>query len=102
MIKRMTAFAILSCLILAFGIAAARPGSVEPKQRHCYSLLSPVDGKSNAASQIIASACFDTFSGAIEAATKGRVHLDASVRPDDVTDDMLNNVMDKGLATNRL
>ncbi len=59
--------------------------------KYCYALLSPVDPDRNASSAILESGCYDTFSDSIQAATKGRVHLDASVRPGDVTDEMLNS-----------
>lgn len=59
--------------------------------RYCYAVLSPIEPNGNASSAILESGCFDTFADSIQAATSGRVHLDSSVRPGDVTDEMLNS-----------
>jgi len=69
-------------------IAAISPQANNGK--HCYAMLSPVDPDSNGSSQILESGCYDTFSESIQAATKGRVNLDQSVLPKDVTDSILN------------
>ncbi len=70
-------------------IAAISPQANSGK--HCYSMLSPVDSNSNESSIILESGCFDTFAESIQAATEGRVNLDSSVQPKDVTDTMLNS-----------
>lgn len=102
MFKHKTALSILGCLLLIFGLAAKQPGTENAKQLHCYSLLSPVDVKSGDLSQILETACFNSFSESIEAATKGRVHLDSSISPDDVTDDMLKSVGAKSSLTDQI
>lgn len=89
---------IFVCLSLVFSIAATRPAMTDSQQLHCYSLLSPVDMKSSGSSKVLESACYNTFSESVKAATKGRVHLDPSVSPKDVTDEMLNKVDGKSLA----
>lgn len=86
---------LLACFILVFGIAAAEPDESPASSSHCYALLSPVVIKSDDASRILETDCFNTFAEAIEAATQGRVHLDPDVRPEDLTDGILNNVNDK-------
>mgnify|MGYP000920186108 CR=1 FL=1 len=95
MSTRNTALSILGCLLLVFGLAATQPGTVVSQQQHCYSVLAPVDTKSSDSSKVLESACFNSFSESIKAATKGRANLDPSVRPPDVTDEMLNSVGDK-------
>src|SRR6266498_3369757 len=82
----------LGCMILVFGIAATEANTAPSTPSHCYALLSPVDGKSENSSHVLEAACFDTFAKAMEAATKGRVHLDPTVRPENVTNEELNNV----------
>ena len=82
-------FIILNLAITLTLIAAnASPESTHSK--HCYALLSPAGENSGSASQILETACFDTFSQSVKAATLGRVELDPSVLPQDVTDEMLN------------
>lgn len=99
MITRNTVLSILGCLLLIFGLAATQPGTEASKPQHCYSLLAPVDIKSNDDSKVLETACFDSFSASIKAATKGRVNLDSSVHPLDVTEQMLNSVSDKSSAS---
>jgi hypothetical protein len=66
-----------------------------PKQigsgKYCYSMLSSVDANSNRSSTILESGCFDTFAESIQAATGGRVNLDSSIQPKDLTNEMLNS-----------
>ena len=69
---------------------AATPSPDSVKPIHCYVLLSPVSGIIEGSSQILETACFDTFAQAIETATHGRINLDPSISPEDVTDAMLN------------
>ncbi len=77
---------ILVSLIIIFEV----PRQVK-NERHCYSMLSPVEKNSNGSSKIIESGCFNTFSESIKAATGGRVLLDPSINQKDVTDEMLNH-----------
>jgi hypothetical protein len=66
-----------------------------PKQvnsgKYCYSMLSPVAANSNESSKILESGCFDSFAELIQAATGGRVNLDSSIQPKDLTNEMLNS-----------
>ncbi|HVP20553.1 MAG TPA: hypothetical protein VMS73_01700 [Anaerolineaceae bacterium] len=81
---------IIGSLITALALIAANTSPETTNPKHCYALISPVDENSGGASQMLESACFDTFSQAIKAATQGRVELDQSITPADVTDAMLN------------
>jgi hypothetical protein len=80
------------CFLSALFLIAATPIAETFRQSHCYSLLSPINKNVGGSSEIIESACFDTFSEAIQAATKSRVLLDPSIRPENITETMLNNV----------
>ncbi len=102
MISRNTVLSILGCLLLVFGLAANQPEIKDSQQQHCYSLLSPVNVKSSDSSKIIEAACFNSFSESIKAATKGRVNLDPSIRPGDLTDDVLNNVGSKSTLADQI
>jgi len=62
-----------------------------PRPGYCFAELSPVPAGSNESSTILASGCYNTFSESITAATGGRVHLDPSIKPADLTDEMLNH-----------
>ncbi len=84
-------FYFLFGIILAFSPVAAAPARAITKKSHCYALISPVVGASLNSSRIVETACFDTFAEAINAATQGRVQLDSSIHPENVTDEMLNN-----------
>jgi hypothetical protein len=53
-------------------------------------LLTPVDENHGSFSQIIETKCFNSFSESIYAATRGRVQLDSSIRPEDVTEGVLD------------
>lgn len=83
-------FAIFLNLIACLTLVAANSGPISIIPRHCYALISPVSGSANNASKVLETACYDTFSQAVEAATAGRVRLDPSTRPEDVTDAMLS------------
>ncbi len=61
-------------------------------EEHCYARLSPIAANSNDSSEILESACFDSFAESIQAATGGRVQLDPSFLPKDLTDELLNSV----------
>ncbi len=82
----------LGILIMALSLIAASSGSPNNQPQHCYALVSPITENSNIISQILETACFDTFAEAINAATAGRVQLDPSTRPGEVTNDLLNPV----------
>ena len=73
---------------LIFIVVALLAGN---KSKYCYSMLSPVPANSNESSRILESGCYDTFAESIKAATGGRVQLDPSIQPKDVTDGMLNS-----------
>lgn len=92
MFTRKAVLFLLAGLLFVFSFGAAKIESGVSKPSHCYSLLSSVNTKTGGSSQVVKTACFDTFSEAIEAATNGRVDLDSSVLPADVTDAMLNSV----------
>lgn len=83
-------FYFLFSLILAFSLVAATPAKAITKKNHCYALISPIAGDSQNFSQILETACFDTFPEAINAATKGRVQFNSSITPKNVTNEMLN------------
>ncbi len=76
-------------LATALTLIAANAAPAGIHSKHCYALLSPANENSGSASQILETACFDTFSQAMQAATLGRGELDPSTRPQDVTDEML-------------
>lgn len=79
----------LGCLVIALLLIAANTSPESVNSKHCYALISPADENSGSTSQILETACFDTFSQAIGAATLGRVELDPSITPEDVSDAML-------------
>lgn len=85
-------FIFVGCVLLEFSLTAANFDDETNKPQHCYSLLSPVSNNSDENSGIIESACLDTFAQALSSATKGRVVLDPSIRPEDITDDMLESM----------
>lgn len=85
-------FYSLGCLLFALFPISANFDIENNKQNHCYSFLSPISENPDGSSHIIETACFDTFAQAINEATNGRVHLDSSIRPEDVTDKMLNEI----------
>jgi len=70
----------LGYLFHALFLISANPGVVSNKQNRCYSLLSPISENLNGFSQIIETGCFDTFSEAIKAGTKGQVQFGPSIR----------------------
>ena len=88
---------IIGSLIIALALIAATTNSVITNPKHCFALISPADGNSGGVSQILETACFSTFAQAIEAATHGRVKLDPSMVPQDVTKAMINS--DEGVIT---
>lgn len=59
-------------------------------RQHCYALISPIEEGNYQFSRIIKSECFNTFKDSIYAATTGRIKLDLSINPEEVTDEMLN------------
>ena len=77
---------IFFCLILI----AVTPNPMHKNKRHCYALISPINANDDKASTIITSECFNNFSDSIFAATKGRVKLNRSIQPGELTDEMLN------------
>ncbi len=87
----------IGCLLLIFFLTAANSDDDNSyiNGRHCYSLLSPISDNSSE-STIIKSACFDTFTEAISYATRGRVVLDPSVRPEQITDELLERMEEPG------
>jgi len=90
--KRSTkTFILIGMVVISLVMVGANPFE---KETHCYSILSPVDVKSNENSQILESGCFDSFTESIQAATGGRVHLAPDVNPNDVTEEMLNANVD--------
>lgn len=95
--KEIFAYSLIG-FVFALFLIAATPIADSFRLTHCYSLLSPINKTIGGSSEIIESACFDTFSEAIQAATKGRVRLDPSIRPEDITDTMLNDVEGEGLS----
>lgn len=88
---------LISCLFLTLLLTAANYDDENVKPNHCYSLLSPVNDNSDETSNIIETACFDTFAQAIYTATEGRVTLDPSIRPEDITDELLKSLEDPGI-----
>ncbi len=86
----------ICCLFLVLLLTAANFGDYNDKLNHCYSLLSPISNNSDE-SLIIESSCFDTFTEAIYSATRGRVLLDPSIRPEDITNEMLESMEDPGI-----
>ncbi len=89
--KDLNYFVIAGLGIVVIGIIlflALSPQMI--RGQYCYAMLSPVSADSNESSTVQESGCFDTFSESIEAATGGRVHLDPSLRPKEVTNEMLN------------
>ena len=92
MIRNKFFFYFLGGLLLVVALTAANSGAGILKPDHCYSLISPLKPGPEGSTPIIKTACYDTFAQAINAATNGRVHLDKSIRPEDVTDMMLNDI----------
>lgn len=82
---------ILCCLVLGIFLIAARPSKESNRQNHCYSLLSPVNQNSDDFSQVVETKCFNSFTESLLAATKGRVQLDSSIQPEEVTENLLND-----------
>jgi hypothetical protein len=87
----------LGCLAFVFFLTAASSQKASDSQNHCYALLSPVNPNSGEFSQILETKCFDSFSESLGAATKGRVQLDSSISPENVTEDILNDNIEKKL-----
>ncbi len=86
--RLVVALAMLGVIAIGIALIAAIPWGTS-NGMHCYALLSPVTPGTNEASTILESGCYDSFAESIEAATDGQVKLDATVRPQDVTDEML-------------
>jgi hypothetical protein len=87
----------IGCILLALLLTAGNFDAESTKLNHCYALLSPIRDNSDESSRMVEMACFDTFSQAIHAATGGRVQLDPSTRPEDVTEELLNRVERTGI-----
>jgi hypothetical protein len=86
--KMLLLFAVPLIILL---LAAASPtGKIDNKQ-HCYALIASIEEGNNGSSRVIKSGCFDNFADSIYAATNGRVLLNHSARPEEVTNEILNS-----------
>jgi len=83
-------YLVAGLFLIPFLTAADFIGTNNIKQ-HCYALIAPIAEGNNGSSRIIKSECFDNFADSIDAATNGRVQLDRSTRPEEVTDEILNS-----------
>lgn len=81
---------LLGGFFLILFLTAARPTGTNNKQ-HCYALIAPIEEDGNGSSRIIKKECFANFADSIYAATNGRVQLDRSIQPDEVTNEALNS-----------
>ncbi len=81
----------LSCVVLSIFLIAANPGGASNSQNHCYALISPVNTNSDEFSKILETNCFDSFYESLKAATNGRILIDSSIQPHEVTDDLLSS-----------
>lgn len=87
--KKSNLLYLLAGLFLALFLTAARSTETNNKQ-YCYALIAPNVEGSNGSSRIIKTECFDNFADSIYVATNGRVQLDHSTRPEEVTNEDLN------------
>lgn len=81
---------LLGGFFLILFLTAPRPTGTNNKQ-HCYALIAPIEEDGNGSSRIIKKECFANFADSIYAATNGRVQLDRSIQPDEVTNEALNS-----------
>src|SRR5574340_410970 len=85
--------------IFIFSTAQALPGE---KGNHCYALISPANENVDKFSKILKTKCFENFSEALQEATNGRVTLDSSIKPNEVTNDILNSFSDGDIANQQV
>src|SRR5437762_3016486 len=88
MTKRLTAVVLL--VLCLFFVSAFRdaPSKQQGPQGHCVMKIAPIRA-GHVSSDVLSYRCYSTFAQAILAATGGRVHLASTVRPQDVTQVML-------------
>ena len=89
--KKSNLLYLLAGLFLALFLTAASSTEINNNKPYCYALIAPIENGSNGSSRIIKSECFDNFADSISAATNGRVLLNHSARPNDVTNELLNS-----------
>ncbi len=95
--KKITFVAItIGVIVTALAIIAATSPLIN-NHKSCVALISPVAPDSGEQSKILEYNCYDTFAESIKAATNGRVNLDGSVQPKDLTNEMLNSTSDTSL-----
>jgi len=70
-------------------VVLAAPATNQGPLQHCVMKLAPLRPGQHT-SDILGSSCYQTFAEAIAAATGGRVHLASTIRPQDLTQAMLN------------
>ena len=87
--KRISLYLLVGLLFIMFLTAAKSVGTNQ--KQYCYALLAPIEVGNSGSSKIIKTECFDNFADSIYAATNGRVQLDRSVQPDEITDEILSS-----------
>jgi hypothetical protein len=83
---------LVGIVLLALLLTAANFDEENAKSSHCYFLLAPISYNSDMPSEIIKTACFDTFAEALFEATNHQINLDPSSNPGDITDEMINSL----------
>jgi hypothetical protein len=89
--KKSNLLYLLAGLFLALFLTAASSTETNNNKQYCYALIAPIEDGNNGSSRIIKSDCFDNFADSISAATNGRVLLNHSARPNEVTNEILNS-----------
>jgi hypothetical protein len=101
MVKRLTLMAVLVlCLLPITAFSTGSPPQQGPYNQ-CVTHLAPLRAGQHV-SQILGSHCYRTFAEAIAEATGGRTHLASNVRPQDLTQAMLDAVPQRGAAPQTL
>jgi hypothetical protein len=83
---------LVGIVLLALLLTAANFDEENAKSSHCYFLLAPISYNSDMPSEIIKTACFDTFAEAMFEATNHQNNLDPSSSPADLADEMINSL----------
>lgn len=89
--KKSNLLYLLVGLFLVLFLTAAKSSGINNNGQHCYALIAPIAEGNDGSSGIIKSECFDNFADSIYAATNGRVQIDRSTQPGEVSNEILNS-----------